>query len=638
MVKWNRKDGRLLTWILVITLLLSATLTAQARPQNTRSFSAGERRPRPLAPNALPAPALLEPADGTHTTGNPNDPLLAQRELYQPLGIPCFTWESVLDSDGYQLQITETPQTDVSVVFDTNKLMQPMYCPTAYDLVTSSHGIQDETEYYWHVRALGIKSEPDSPWSDWRSFTRNWASPPTLTSPAAGATLVQPPVLTWTPVDGAESYELEVSSDANFPDVGTSDWPAFTWQLNPQNNQYTLVTGNSNPKNYLPNDATIYWRVRPVSGGNVTDDYRIGPWSNGGDGQVFDYCWACNRLGTDIGVDYRPKHLTPDRTNQNVNSAYFSWTPVENAAAYQIEINDTSSFEQTPSGHLLSNNKPFMTFNTGLLWEIDKNWDYYNYLSQIYWRVRAITYYGIASEWTSELPNISSVFGPRAALDPRYVPVTPDLLYPHFYYEPIYNHELWEDRTVSVPTFVWDQVPGATSYTIEASRDNLFEPVAWSHTTANLSATPTSTVPFSQTGLYYWHVMTHPHNSPHVTTWSQRWETRIDQSAPILTPTTAPPRLLYPTYREEGDGNTYAQETLEHFPRLDWYPVIGADHYEVQIARDDSFSSLLEPATETELTSYTPTTRYPPDTYYWRVRALGGGGTLMGIGEGWSTT
>jgi hypothetical protein len=638
MIKSNRKSGRLLAWALLVTLLSSSLLTVQARPPLPEEI---ETHPIiPLAPSAPPAPTQVSPPHGTHTTGNPND-TTPGRVLYEPLGMPCFEWEPTSGADEYQLQVSETEQ-DAGVVLDigggfSDRMEQTMYCLTASDMIASKHGVQDETQYYWRVRAKGGSPALWGPWSGWWNFTRHWGDVPTLLEPASEAILVQPPVLSWTPVDGAAFYELEVSSDANFPDVGALDWPAFTWRLSPQNTEYSMGTKNTgSEKNYLPNDPTIYWRVRAVSYGNVDTDYRVGDWSNGGEGQVFNLCWACDMTGTSIGFDYRPQHLTPARETLHVNSAYFSWTPVQGAAWYDLEVNDTYSFEQDPTGHILTNGRPFSAYNTGLLWEIDKKWYYYSYVTnRFYWRVRAVNYYGVESEWTSEKNDVSSGFEPEHVnVSPiwRFNPVVPDLLYPLFYYEPLYDDELWEDRTINTPLFMWDKVPGAISYTLEVASDNIFQNVAWSQKTWSLSASPTSTLPFETAGLYYWHVKAHPQN-----VWSQRWETYIDQSIQILTPTVTSLRPLYPSYREQGDGYTYGQEVLGRFPRLEWFPVAGADHYEVQFATEDSFASPLE-SVETELTSYTPVAYYPPDTYFWRARAEESDGTPIGTGEGWSST
>ena len=579
--------------------------------------------PALLAPGALPAPQQLGPADGAHTTGDPADPTPG-RVLYRPLGLPCFRWGSVADATRYQLQVSEV-EGDSGIVLDRNNLQQTMYCPTAYEF--QGHGIQDGQTYYWRARAYGGTPASWGDWSNWRRFTRHWGSAPALLEPVATAVLTRAPVLSWTPVDGAEYYKLEVSSDPDFPDPSAQRWPNFTWRITTRNTAFAMATRSDNK---LPNDEDIYWRVRAVAGSNVGEDFRLGPWSDGGSGpgsgREFSLCWSCN-LEPELGAgnERRPLPLTPVNLEDHVNSVYFSWTPVEGAKAYDLEISRTPSFEQA------SLIRRFEAANPGLLVPINSNWGYDLSLAPIYWRVRARNYYDVYGEWNNETPNVSNSFYPEDKwANPVAETLVPDLLFPEFYYEPIYDSDVWEDRTVAVPTFMWNQVAGAVTYTIEVAGNKFFWPLAWTLTTENLSATPASTLSLDQAGIYYWRVRAiDPIEGP--LPWSQRWEARVDQARQVFTPTAAPPRLLHPTHQLEGDGLTYGQQVLEHFPHLDWVPVSGADHYEVQIATDEEFSapSMLESA-ETELTSFTPVTRYPPDTYYWRVRAADGAGALVG--------
>ena len=575
----------------------------------------------PSAPAQLSPPELVEPADDAQTTGNPADSTPG-RVLYRPLGVPCFRWESVAGATKYELQISEVPQETGLVLQPKNNLQQTTYCPTAYDF--QGHGIQDGQTYYWRVRAYGGTPAGWGDWPNWRQFTRNWASAPTLLEPAATAVITRPPLLSWTPVDGAEYYKLEVSSAPDFPESAV--WPNFTWKLTTRNTAYAMATQSSNK---LPNDEDIYWRVRAVGSGNVGESYRLGPWSDGGagsgTGREFGLCWSCN-LEPELGAgnERRPLPLTPANREDHVNSAYFSWTPVEGAKSYDLEIHKKASFEPPEDRIILYQNVP----NSGLLVPVEQNWPYNHLLPQIYWRVRAKNYYDVYGEWNSETPDASAQFFPE---DTWATPVTqtlaPDLLFPEFYCPPVYNSSVWEDRTVAVPTFMWNQVPGAASYTIEVANNKFFSPIAWTLTTGNLSATPVVTEALAQVGVYYWRVRADANP------WSQRWEARIDQAHQVFTPTAAPPRLVQPTCQLEGDGLTYGQQVLEHFPRLEWVPVSGASRYEVQIATGSDFASSLVMATETELASYTPVTRYPPDTYYWRVRAKNSAGNPIG---GWS--
>ncbi|MBN1486388.1 MAG: hypothetical protein JW981_02025 [Anaerolineae bacterium] len=617
----------LVTICLLITLLVPANVLSA-----------------PLAPDTLPAPQLLQPLDKTETTGNPKDPD-SSRLLCRPLGIPCFQWLEVPAARRYQLQISEVPQ-DTALVLDMNQIEQTKYCPTAHDFERTSQGIKDGQTYYWRVRAYSYEEGSWGNWSTWWTFTRHWGIAPNLVQPEEDAVLYKPPLLKWTAVDGAEYYILQVSSDPDFPD--DPSWPGFTYTYEPRNTAFALSTGAA--RDYkLPNDDTIYWRVRAVHSSNLRDALtRSGPWSNGGNGRKFSYCWSCNldsKLGA--GNDRRPLPLTPVNNEDHINSAYFSWTPVEGVAYYVLEMNQTSSFQQDPSSNVLGFFDDII--NTGFLvkeLKSDGDWDYLTSLNQIFWRVRAVNYYEVAGEWNNESPNASASFRPEKATHPSYpgIPyaVAPDLLYPEFYYDPLYSNLepgqsvvlpttlRWEDRTAAIPTFMWNQIQGAMTYTVQVADNKFFSPVAWELTTENLSATPTSLEPFSDPGIYYWRV------NAGDGAWSQIWQTRIDQNRYVYTPTVAPPGLVQPTCQQEGDGLIYGQQILEHFPHLEWVPVNGVDHYEVQIATSSDFGDSVVETTATELTNYTPVKRYPPDTYYWRVRALNSINEPMGSGDGWS--
>jgi hypothetical protein len=615
--------------LLVAWLFCHAPLGVSAAPPGPDAGGVSSQGwpPALLAPGALPAPQQLEPADGAHTTGDPADPTPG-RVLYRPLGIPCLRWGSVSGATKYEVQISEVPGDSAIVLPNKSNLQQTMYCPTAYDF--QGHGIQDGQTYYWRVRAYGGTPPGAGDWSNWSSFTRHWGSAPVLLEPGATAVLTRAPVLSWAPVDGAEYYKLEVSSDPDFPDPSAQHWPNFTWRIITRNTACAMATRSDNK---LPNDKDIYWRVRAVAGSNVGEDYRLGPWSDGGSGpgsgREFSLCWSCN-LEPELGAgnERRPVPLTPVNLEDHVNSVYFSWRPVEGAKAYDLEINRTPSFQPT---EIIKRFEGIA--NPGLLVPRDQSWGYNPLMYQIYWRVRARNYYDVYGEWNNETPNVSSSFYPEHTwANPVAETLVPDLLFPEFYYEPIYDSDVWEDRTVAVPTFMWDQVAGAVTYTIQVDTDKSFWSPVWEHTTENLSATPTSTLSLDEAGIYYWRVQAiDPVAGP--LPWSQRWEARVDQARQVFTPTAPPPRLLHPTCQLEGDGLTYGQQVLEHFPHLDWVPVSGADHYEVQIATDAGFGPSVIESAETELASYTPVTRYPPDTYFWRVRAENSAGVPIG---GWS--
>ncbi|MBL7166567.1 MAG: hypothetical protein ISS55_08785 [Dehalococcoidales bacterium] len=115
--------------------------------------------------------------------------------------------------------------------------------------------LQPGTTYYWRVRA----SKPVlSPWSASLSFTTilgRTVSTLELLSPQAGAREVpQKPVFQWDAIEGAEGYELLVSTDMLFTDLavmkdGADALPVTAWQSDV----------------ILDYDTTYYWKVRGCS-------------------------------------------------------------------------------------------------------------------------------------------------------------------------------------------------------------------------------------------------------------------------------------------------------------------------------------------------------------------------------------
>ncbi len=112
--------------------------------------------------------------------------------------------------------------------------------------------LEEASTYYWRVRA----TEPVlSPWSAKWSFTTSLSTESIaleLHSPQAGASGVGlKPVFQWSPVVGAESYELLVATEVSFADpiiikIGAYALPTTAWQSDIN----------------VECDTTYYWKVR----------------------------------------------------------------------------------------------------------------------------------------------------------------------------------------------------------------------------------------------------------------------------------------------------------------------------------------------------------------------------------------
>src|SRR5205823_6219286 len=141
--------------------------------------------------------------------------------------------------------------------------------------------------------------------------------------------------------------------------------------------------------------------------------------------------------------------------------------------------------------------------------------------------------------------------------------------------------------------------------------DPLFSSPSWTVDTQNLSAAPTDTNPFTPAvgSQYYWRVRPIASlGGAAINQWSQIWKTRIDTTQG-LTPTA----VIKPLRPMPGS------ESVEDFPLLEWWPLQGADGYQVQVSADSSFATVEVSAT-VHYPAFAPVTHLAYGTYYWRVR------------------
>ena len=114
-------------------------------------------------------------------------------------------------------------------------------------------------QYWWRVAAVD-SSNLSSPYSSTWTFTKATADAPVPRTPVDGATLAYPTqslILSWDPMPGAKTYEVQIDDD-----------PAFVGAPNPvatPNNSYTPALP--------PLGTTSYWRVRAKSSSGVPSQY-----------------------------------------------------------------------------------------------------------------------------------------------------------------------------------------------------------------------------------------------------------------------------------------------------------------------------------------------------------------------------
>lgn len=248
---------------------------------------------------ALSSPALTGPGSGVSVNS-----------------APVFTWNAVAGADHYSFQIAATNT----------------FSPMVYSVDTKNtraallEVLQNKT-YYWRVQAV-TAAGAKSAWSPVRSFVMAWATAPgdqvAPQSPASGSTVTYPAptVLNWTVVPGADKYLLTVATDPNLVH-SLAGMPVTT--------EATAYA--------LPNrlgDQTYYWGVTPVDAAG-----HNGPastvWS-------FHYQWpsvSSDGSGGTVAPTLTVTDLNPD---PNVFDPQFSWTPIEGAAYYRVEVSSASDF------------------------------------------------------------------------------------------------------------------------------------------------------------------------------------------------------------------------------------------------------------------------------------------------------
>ncbi|MBC6935614.1 MAG: hypothetical protein DWB42_07205 [Chloroflexi bacterium] len=173
------------------------------------------------------------------------------------------------------------------------------------------------------------------------------------------------------------------------------------------------------------------------------------------------------------------------------------------------------------------------------------------------------------------------------------------------------------DISDPTPTFLWEPVPTATGYIIEADDDSRFRSPAFTETISTAEFTPVT--PLDE-GRYYWHVKAI--NDAGETVYSRSLNFTLDSVAPAAAPT-----LLKPL-----DGSTIS--TTDR-PAFSWTRLSDATCYEIQL---DTVNPPAAPPVEACRTSYTPPGPLLPTTYFWRVRGTDKAGNVGPWSGIWSLT
>jgi hypothetical protein len=251
-------------------------------------------------------------------SGNPRgawgDPTAFNRQGFVPQNLttsvafatPTFSWDMVEGTDFYDLQVDDDPNFGSIAIGDSTA--RPLYTP----VTTLDSGVT----YYWRVRVRRVGGAVND-WSNATSFTLNL---PTATGLATvpASPVSRAPALCWTPlvqsaagspVFAAWRYLVQLSrNDPTFSNLFDS---ALTEQA-----CWTTTRGLD--------DATYYWRVAIQDGQG-----RQGAFTTGAS---FVKQYPVTTL------------LSPANGSTVSATPTFSWTPVNGAAIYHVQVSLSNQF------------------------------------------------------------------------------------------------------------------------------------------------------------------------------------------------------------------------------------------------------------------------------------------------------
>ena len=214
--------------------------------------------------------------------------------------MPFFTWGSGVNAGSWFVIVAKDPEFHNIVDYAWTQVRA--YAPRAGDRPITYP--DETTSYYWAVlpaRDFDGRTAVGDPLSASPAKFDKQSVPPRLVAPAARANADEPPVFTWSGVEAARRYNLQVSREDDFG----------TMLENVTTSSVSYTTNTS-----YPADVALYWRVR------AEDEEGVGlTWS---ETRVFKYKLpAPNTAGGERVGDFIPT---------------WRWRPVQGAVTYDMHV------------------------------------------------------------------------------------------------------------------------------------------------------------------------------------------------------------------------------------------------------------------------------------------------------------
>jgi len=509
---------------------------------------------------------------------------------------PQFSWGPVPGAARYEVEVNP------SVDFAPGSKV----CCSGTTIATSlspTKVLKNDT-YHWRVRAI----DPDGnagPWNVGPIFQKTFDNVPPVTAPSIKNlhmrdNLVDPgvdqdpltpgyqtqvPIVTWDPVAGASSYEVDVA-----PYESGCNWSAplisHHWRVltavpawTPLGNGWNGIKPYSDPlsvaneaTSLVPGSYCVRVRARTdrdTAGQEVYGDYT---YLSDGTGNGTAFAWSGYPSGASAGCSgypCSPDYVTPARTSLNRRTPYFTWNAIDGAQSYFVLVSKDANFTSIVD-------YGFTRIPAYAPRILSATRSYTDETTSYYWAV---------------LPS-PSVDGNGAMGDPLFAnaadfqkqSLPPNLLSPA-------APQSFSDQ----PTFRWSPAEGARRYSLQVAVDTSFSNLLDGVTTDATSYSSNTTYP-ADTALY-WRVRADDENLNGLR-WSAAGTFQKTLAAPV-------PSASNPT----------AGDVL---PVWAWAPVQGASSYEVAVDQPNG-SHRNFPGLRTPVASFIKMTG--TGIWHWRVRA-----------------
>jgi hypothetical protein len=572
-----------------------------------------------------------------------------------------LVWDPVLGAAEYEIEVS------LNIDFSGTSLVKTAVVGTRYTPYTTFLN----GSYHWRVRAKDVDGH-FGPYSATRSFTRGWPAIPTLTAPVDASFSYDPQSFTWTPVDHAGYYEVQVGSDPSFsPGTYASCYTNETTVMDYAGAEAAPSGCSIFDK---PHGQTFYWRVR-----GIDDPAGVyGLWST---------------VRSFLRRDDIPT-LTSPANGATVQTPVLTWTRVDNVERYRVivtnnlgdEVVDAYTYANTytPVTYLDPAEGPFTWYvitkgydgNDGIIpgsgsWRSfsvstpvtganptiltpaslassyampPMTWspvtDADNY--EIWYSVHGTNIYtllednlenaGYTHNVAPLVPNtydwFVEAYQGNAFLGASSVSMfVVDNLAPAVLTGPADCPPNQSCAITSSPTFSWNVVPGAGSYLVYVSLDANFTNVVRTYTVSQNEFTLREELPDNDAGqAYFWHVRpckasTRCNADPQGTLAPSRAFQKRSSGVVLTSPADGSSAPNQPTFRWE-DYLASNPSNLE------------AEQYRIQVSTIPTFASTIDNRV-VDQTYYTPFDRtYAEGPLYWRVRAIDGSGNELT----WSAT